>query len=65
MKETMRERLWKRYMARKGFEYNGYWAPEQCPDVRSDSVLALMEIVEELEKRFEAFKADVEAGRYK
>jgi len=49
----MRERLWKNYMALKKFVWNGYHAPEQCPDVRSDSVIALMQIVEGLEARID------------
>lgn len=56
----MRSRLWKNYMALKNFAYNGYWAPEQCPDVRSDSVIALMQIVEDLEKRIDASDAKIE-----
>ncbi|HEY6022486.1 MAG TPA: hypothetical protein VIY48_22270 [Candidatus Paceibacterota bacterium] len=47
--EPFRERLWKKFMKRVGFEWNGYSAPEQCPDVVSRQVLTLAEMVEELE----------------
>lgn len=47
------QRLWEKYMARKGYTWNGYTAPELIPQVKSDSVLALAEIVEELERRVE------------
>ena len=47
--EPFRERLWKRYMKLKGFLWDGYKSPEQCPDIQSGQVLALAEMVEELE----------------
>lgn len=65
MRESMRERLRKNYWRLKGYVESDYHAPEVKPDIQSNQVIALMEIVEELEKRFDAFKVDVEAGRYK
>ena len=59
-RESMRSRLWQRYMKLKGFVWNGYHAPEQCPDVRSDSVIALMQIVEELEARVDEQHSEIE-----
>lgn len=49
--DSFRHRLWKRYMKLKGFVWDGYKAPEQCPDIQSRQVLALAELVEELEAR--------------
>ncbi len=50
------ERLWKKYMARCGYEWNGYTAPELTPQVQSRQVLALAEMVEELEARVQVLE---------
>lgn len=48
---SMRERLRLRYQELKGYVWDGYTAPELQPDIYSNQVLALMEVVEELEAR--------------
>lgn len=49
----MRQRLKANYQRLKGYVWDGYTAPEAQPDIQSNQVLALMEIVEELENRVE------------
>jgi hypothetical protein len=59
VKETMRVRLWKNYMTLKHYVWDGYTAPELTPDIQSNQVLALMQIVEVLEKRVDAQDAKI------
>lgn len=42
-------RLWQKYMALKGYVWDGYTAPELTPQIQSSQVKALAEMVEELE----------------
>lgn len=57
MRETMRQRLRANYQRLKNYVWDGYTAPEIQPDVQSNQVIALMEIVEILEKRIDTLEA--------
>jgi hypothetical protein len=49
--DRLYNQLWHSYMKRKGFEYDGYSAPELTPSPQSDQVKCLLEIVAELSDR--------------
>jgi hypothetical protein len=51
MREPIRQRLKANYQRLKGYTWDGYTAPELQPDIVSNQVVALMEIVEQLERR--------------
>lgn len=51
MRETFLKRLHKKYMELKGYKWDGFTAPELLPQVQSNQVLALAQMVEELERR--------------
>ncbi len=53
----MRQRLRANYQRLKNYVWDGYTAPEIQPDVQSNQVIALMEIVEILEKRIDTLEA--------
>lgn len=57
MRETMRQQLRTNYQRLKNYVWDGYTAPELMPDVQSNQVIALMEIVEVLEKRIDTLEA--------
>lgn len=63
MKRTIAERMREIYQRRKGYVDNGYTAPEVQPDIQSDQVKSLMEIVAALEERVEYLEASNRISR--
>lgn len=63
MKSFM-ERLLEKYHDVKGYVWNGFTAPELTPQIQSGQVLALAQMVEELERRVDVLEIRYKLGEY-